>query len=49
MVPMLLGLSAKYPDFINATFTNDLEKITIKDGKTSKDVLELFKGDGKNG
>jgi phosphoadenosine phosphosulfate reductase len=49
MVPMLLGLSAKYPDFINATFTNDLEKITIKDGKTSEDVLELFKGDGKNG
>jgi phosphoadenosine phosphosulfate reductase len=49
MVPMLLGLSAKYSDFINATFTNDLEKVTIKEGKTSEDVLELFKEDGKNG
>jgi phosphoadenosine phosphosulfate reductase len=49
MVPMLLGLSAKYPDFINATFTNDLEKITIKEGKDSEDVLGLFKEEGENG
>lgn len=39
---ILLGLSATYPDFINATFTNDLKTITFRD-KTSKDVLELFK------
>jgi phosphoadenosine phosphosulfate reductase len=49
MVPMLLGLTAKYPEYINATFTNDLEKITLMEGKTSLDVLELFKKDDANG
>lgn len=39
---ILLGLSAKYPDYIDAAFTNDLDKITIKD-KSSKDILELLK------
>lgn len=43
MIPMLLGLSGKYPEFINATFTNDLDKISLKDDKTSEDVLKLFK------
>ena len=43
MIPLLLGLSGKYPEFINATFTNDLNKISLKDDKTSEDVLELFK------
>jgi phosphoadenosine phosphosulfate reductase len=38
----LLGLTAKYPDFINATFTHDLDKITLREDKTSADVLELF-------
>lgn len=38
---ILLGLSARYPEFIDATFTNDLDKITVKD-KTSDDVLKLF-------
>ena len=42
MKSILLGLSAKYPEFIDATFTNDLDKITIKD-KTAQDVLNLFK------
>ncbi len=42
MIPMLLGLSAKYPDFINASFTHDLEKITLSQEKTSQDVLNLF-------
>ncbi|NBJ16969.1 MAG: phosphoadenosine phosphosulfate reductase [Dehalobacter sp. 4CP] len=42
MIPLLLGLSGKYPEFINATFTNDLDKISLKDDKTSEDVLELF-------
>jgi phosphoadenosine phosphosulfate reductase len=39
-----MGLSAAYPEFINATFTNDLKTITLRD-KTSDDVLELFKED----
>jgi phosphoadenosine phosphosulfate reductase len=43
MIPILLGLSASNPDFINATFTNDLDKISLKDDKMSADVLELFK------
>lgn len=38
---ILLGLSSAYPDFINATFTNDLQSITLRD-KTSGDVLNLF-------
>jgi phosphoadenosine phosphosulfate reductase len=37
----LLGLTSKYPDFINATFTNDLEKISLSEKKSS-DVLKLF-------
>lgn len=40
----LMGLSDKYPDFINATFTNDLDKISLTN-KTSADVLALFKED----
>jgi len=43
MIPLLLGLTAKYPDFINATFTNDLDKISLKEDKTPTDVLNLFK------
>jgi phosphoadenosine phosphosulfate reductase len=42
MTPMLLGLSARYPEFITASFTHDLEKITLSKDKTSSDVLELF-------
>lgn len=41
---ILLGLTSAYPDFINATFTNDLKTITLKD-KTSADVLNLFRED----
>lgn len=41
---MLLGLSSAYPDFINATFTNDLQTVTLRD-KTAEDVLNLFKED----
>ena len=44
MTPILLGLTAKYPEFINASFTHDLEKITLGEDKTSADVLDLFKG-----
>lgn len=39
---ILLGLSARYPDFISATFTNDLKTISLKE-KTAVDVLELFR------
>ncbi len=49
MTPLLLGLSAKYPEFITASFTHDLEKITLAEDKSSQDVLDLFKGDGANG
>lgn len=44
MIPLLLGLSAKYPEFITASFTHDLEKITLSEAKTSSDVIALFKG-----
>lgn len=40
----LLGLASAHPEFINATFTNDLKTVTLRD-KTSADVLELFKED----
>ncbi len=49
MTPLLIGLSAKYPEFITASFTHDLEKITLADDKTSSDVLDLFKGECTNG
>lgn len=41
-VEILRGLAAKYPEFIDASFTHDLEKITLADDKTSVDVLRLF-------
>ncbi len=41
---MLLGLSAAYPEYINATFTNDLKTISLRE-KTSQDVLKLFEED----
>lgn len=42
MEGFLNGLSAAYPEFINATFTHDLDKISLREDKTSQDVLELF-------
>jgi phosphoadenosine phosphosulfate reductase len=42
MERLLNGLTAAHPDFINATFTHDLDKITLRDDKTSEDVLSLF-------
>lgn len=49
MTPLLLGLSAKYPEFITASFTHDLEKITLAEDKSSQDVLGLFQEDAVNG
>jgi phosphoadenosine phosphosulfate reductase len=45
MIPLLLGLSAKYSKFITASFTHDLEKITLAEDKSSGDVLNVFEGD----
>ena len=42
MQRFLNGLSTNYPDFISATFTHDLEKISLVADKTSRDVLNLF-------
>ena len=39
---LLLGLSSAYPGFINATFTNDLKTISLRE-KSSDDVLALFR------
>lgn len=46
MQRFLLGLTAQYPEFINAAFTHDLDKITLREDKTSADVLTLFEEDG---
>ena len=42
MVKLLTGLSINYPEFINATFTLDLDNITLRGEKTSQDVMTLF-------
>lgn len=42
MVRVLNGLSINYPDFISASFNLDLDNITLRDDKTSDDVLDLF-------
>ncbi len=39
---LLTGLSVNYPEFINASFTLDLDNITLRSEKTSQDVLTLF-------
>lgn len=38
----LNGLSANFPEYIDATFTHDLEKISLMSDKTAEDVLKLF-------
>lgn len=42
MKKMLMGLSIKYPEFISATFTLDLDNINLREDKTAQDVLDLF-------
>lgn len=42
METLLNGLSINYPDFISASFTLDLDNITLNGEKTSQDVLKLF-------
>ena len=40
--PMLRGLSAQYQDYINVTFTHDLDKISLMDYHSTGDVLKLL-------
>lgn len=42
MERVLLGLSANYEKFINASFTLGLDVVTLNSEKTSSDVLALF-------
>jgi phosphoadenosine phosphosulfate reductase len=42
MVRILNGLSINYPEFISASFTLDLDNITLRDDKTAEDVLQLL-------
>jgi phosphoadenosine phosphosulfate reductase len=46
--PMLEGLSAKHPGFINASFTHGLDRITLAREKTSQDALDLFRETGED-
>ena len=40
--PILNGLSINYPNYIKASFTLDLDNITLNRTKKSTDILELF-------
>ena len=42
MVPILNGLSVNYPDFISASFSLGLDTISLREGKSSQDVLTIF-------
>jgi phosphoadenosine phosphosulfate reductase len=42
MEQLLNGLSINFPEFISASFTFDLDNITLRNEKTSADVLKLF-------
>lgn len=42
MVRILNGLTIKYPEFISASFTLDLDNITLHEDKKAEDVLQLF-------
>ena len=42
MMKLLNGLTINHPDFINASFTLDLDSITLNPEKTSEDVLSLL-------
>lgn len=42
MVAILNNLSTHYPEYIHASFTLDLETITLKEDKSSNDIINLF-------
>lgn len=42
MVRILNGLTINYPEFISASFTLDLDNITLRSDKTADDVLQIL-------
>ena len=42
MVRILNGLSINYPDYISASFTLDLDNITLREDKKSADILAML-------
>lgn len=42
MEKILTSLSINYPEFINVSFTHDLDNITLRSDKSAEDVLSLF-------
>ena len=42
MEQFLNAASVKYPEFIHVSFTHDLDKIDLREDKSSQDVLTLF-------
>ncbi len=42
MIAILNNLSTHYPEYIHASFTLDLETITLKEEKTSEDIINLL-------
>lgn len=42
MEKILTSLSINYPEFINVSFTHDLDNITLRSDKSTEDVLSLF-------
>jgi phosphoadenosine phosphosulfate reductase len=42
MGQLLNGLAINYPEFVSVAFTLDLDNITLRNDKTSADVLNLF-------
>lgn len=42
MTSILKGLSINYPDYISVSFTHDLDSITLREDKSSGDILNLF-------
>ena len=42
MIRIINGLAINYPDYISATFSFDLDTITLRKDKKSEDILELI-------
>ena len=42
MEKTLNGLSVNYPEYISASFTLDLDNITLRSEKSAADILQLF-------
>lgn len=42
MTSILKGLTINYPDYISASFTHDLDNITLREDKSSSDILNLL-------